>query len=341
MTAPFRLADRATREQAEQLLAPAAARSTATRGRARPESEDPLRTAYERDRDRILHAKAFRRLKHKTQVFLHPDGDHFVTRLTHTLQVTQVARSLAAALSLNETLAEAIALGHDVGHSPFGHIGEDALEPYVPGGWHHAAQGVRIVEVLEDLNLTWEVRDGVRAHSWKISPPPTTREGECVRYADRIGYLSHDALDAVRAGVLRPADLPARARAVFGEPGSEMVGAMIDAVVAGSLAGGSAVVMEPDALEAMHELRTFMFERVYESPVAAGQKHVAIDVIRRLVDHHLAHPELIPATYRDTEADLVTQVVDHVSGMTDRYALAMHDRLFDSNATSLMTPLLP
>ncbi|WP_235495294.1 HD domain-containing protein [Geodermatophilus sp. Leaf369] len=341
MTAPFRLADRATREQAEQLLAPAAARSTATRGRARPESEDPLRTAYERDRDRILHAKAFRRLKHKTQVFLHPDGDHFVTRLTHTLQVTQVARSLAAALSLNETLAEAIALGHDVGHSPFGHIGEDALEPYVPGGWHHAAQGVRIVEVLEDLNLTWEVRDGVRAHSWKISPPPTTREGECVRYADRIGYLSHDALDAVRAGVLRPADLPARARAVFGEPGSEMVGSMIDAVVAGSLAGGSAVVMEPDALEAMHELRTFMFERVYESPVAAGQKHVAIDVIRRLVDHHLAHPELIPATYRDTEADLVTQVVDHVSGMTDRYALAMHDRLFDSNATSLMTPLLP
>ena len=341
MTAPFRLADRATREQAEQLLAPAAARSTATRGRARPESEDPLRTAYERDRDRILHAKAFRRLKHKTQVFLHPDGDHFVTRLTHTLQVTQVARSLAAALGLNETLAEAIALGHDVGHSPFGHIGEDALEPYVPGGWHHAAQGVRIVEVLEDLNLTWEVRDGVRAHSWKISPPPTTREGECVRYADRIGYLSHDALDAVRAGVLRPADLPARARAVFGEPGSEMVGSMIDAVVAGSLAGGSAVVMEPDALEAMHELRTFMFERVYESPVAAGQKHVAIDVIRRLVDHHLAHPELIPATYRDTEADLVTQVVDHVSGMTDRYALAMHDRLFDSNATSLMTPLLP
>ena len=341
MTAPFRLADRATREQAEQLLAPAAARSTATRGRARPESEDPLRTAYERDRDRILHAKAFRRLKHKTQVFLHPDGDHFVTRLTHTLQVTQVARSLAAALSLNETLAEAIALAHDVGHSPFGHIGEDALEPYVPGGWHHAAQGVRIVEVLEDLNLTWEVRDGVRAHSWKISPPPTTREGECVRYADRIGYLSHDALDAVRAGVLRPADLPARARAVFGEPGSEMVGSMIDAVVAGSLAGGSAVVMEPDALEAMHELRTFMFERVYESPVAAGQKHVAIDVIRRLVDHHLAHPELIPATYRDTEADLVTQVVDHVSGMTDRYALAMHDRLFDSNATSLMTPLLP
>jgi dGTPase len=340
---PFRLADREARERAEALLAPSAARSVGTRGRARPEPEDPLRTGYERDRDRILHAKAFRRLKHKTQVFLHPDGDHFVTRLTHTLQVTQVARSLAQALSLNETLAEAIALAHDVGHSPFGHIGEEALDPYVEGGWHHAAQGVRIVEVLEDLNLTWEVRDGVRAHSWKITPPPSTREGECVRYADRIGYLSHDALDAVRAGVLRAGDLPARTRSVFGEPGSAMVGAMIDAVVDGSLSPANTtggVVMAPDALEAMQELRAFMFARVYESDTAAGQKNVAIDVIRRLVDHHLAHPGLIPASYRDTEADPVTQVVDYVTGMTDRFALATHDRLFDDTASLRMRPLL-
>jgi dGTPase len=340
---PFRLVDRAAREAAEEDLAPSAARSAATRGRAVAEPEDPLRTAFERDRDRILHAKAFRRLKHKTQVFLNPDGDHFVTRLTHTLQVTQVARSLACALGLNETLAEAIALGHDLGHSPFGHIGEDALEPYVPGGWHHAAQGVRIVEVLERLNLTWEVRDGIRAHSWKIDPPPDTREAECVRYADRIGYLSHDALDAVRAGVLRVGDLPARARAAFGDPGSQMVGAMIDAVVEGSLAAGNtagAVVMAPEQLAAMHELRTFMFERVYSSETAAGQKQLAIDVTRRLVDHHLAHPELIPASYRDTEADPVTQVVDYVSGMTDRFALTMHDRLFDADATSAMRPLL-
>ncbi|WP_138732133.1 HD domain-containing protein [Modestobacter excelsi] len=339
----FRLADRAARERAEEQLAPAAARAARTRGRARPEPEDELRTAYERDRDRILHAKAFRRLKHKTQVFLHPDGDHFVTRLTHTLQVTQVARSLATALSLNETLAEAIALAHDVGHSPFGHIGEEALDPYVAGGWHHAAQGVRIVEVLEDLNLTWEVRDGVRAHSWKITPPPSTREGECVRYADRIGYLSHDALDAVRAGVLRVGDLPTRARTVFGDPGSAMVGSMIDAVVEGSLSAANttgAVVMAPDALEAMAELRAFMFARVYGSDTAAGQKNVAIDVIRRLVDHHLAHPELIPASYRDTEADAVTQVVDYVTGMTDRFALATHDRLFDDTAALRMRPLL-
>lgn len=343
MTSPFRFTDRAAREAAEEHLAPGATRSVDSRGRARPEPEDPLRTAFERDRDRILHAKAFRRLKHKTQVFLNPDGDHFVTRLTHTLQVTQVARSLARALALNETLAEAIALGHDVGHSPFGHLGEDALEPYVPGGWHHAAQGIRIVEVLEHLNLSWEVRDGIRAHSWKINPPPATREAECVRYADRIGYLSHDALDAIRAGVLRPEELPARARAVFGEPGSSMVGAMIDAVVEGSLSTANTagvVVMAPEPLEAMHELRTFMFERVYNSETAAGQKHVAIDVIRRLVDHHLAHPELIPASYRDAEADAVTQVVDYVSGMTDRFALTMHDRLFDADAASRMTPLL-
>ncbi|SEO84972.1 HD domain-containing protein [Trujillonella endophytica] len=337
----FRFTDRPAREREEERLAPAAARASASRGRVRSEPEDTLRTAFERDRDRILHAKAFRRLKHKTQVFLNPDGDHFVTRLTHTLQVDQVARALARALGLNETLAEAIALGHDLGHSPFGHLGEDALEPYVPGGWHHAAQGVRIVEVLEDLNLTWEVRDGIRAHSWKISPPPATREAECVRYADRIGYLSHDALDAVRAGVLRPGDLPARARAVFGEPGSAMVGAMIDAVVAGSLADGDRVVMAPEPLEAMHELRAFMFARVYSSEIAAGQKQLAVDVIRRLVDHHLAHPELIPASYRDTAADLTTQVVDHVSGMTDRFALTTHDRLFDADATSLMRPLLP
>jgi dGTPase len=340
---PFHLVDRAAREAAEEDLAPAATRAATTRGRTEPEPEDPLRTVFERDRDRIMHAKAFRRLKHKTQVFLHPDGDHFVTRLTHTLEVTQVARSLARALGLNETLAEAIALGHDLGHSPFGHIGEEAFDPYVPGGWHHAAQGVRIVAVLERLNLTWEVRDGIRAHSWKISPPPSTREGECVRYADRIGYLSHDALDAVRAGVLEVGDLPRRAREVFGDPGSRMVGGMIDAVVAGSLSAGNttgAVVMAPDALEAMHELRAFMFERVYGSDTATGQKHVAIDVIRRLVDHHLRYPELIPASYRDTEADEVTQVVDYVSGMTDRFALRMHDTLFDADAATRLRPLL-
>ncbi|MEP7158316.1 MAG: HD domain-containing protein, partial [Chloroflexota bacterium] len=189
--------DRLAREAEEERLAPAATRSANSRGRARPEEPDAFRTAFERDRDRILHSKAFRRLKHKTQVFIDPDGDHFLTRLSHTLQVTQISRALAAALSLNEPLAEAIALGHDVGHSAFGHTGEEALSPYFPNAeWHHAAQSVRIFEVLEDLNLTWEVRDGIRAHSWKIEPPPATQDAFCVRFADRIAYLSHDAQDA-------------------------------------------------------------------------------------------------------------------------------------------------
>ncbi len=206
-------------EEAER-LAPLAMRARDSRGRTRDEPPDEYRTAFERDRDRVMHSKAFRRLKHKTQVFINPEGDHFVTRLTHTIQVTQIARALAAALSLNESLAEAIALAHDVGHSPFGHTGEDALEPYFPStGWHHAAQSVRVFELLEDLNLSWEVRDGIRAHTWKIEPPPATKEGLCVRYADRIAYLTHDALDAVRAGVLTLDSFPADVQRRFGEPG--------------------------------------------------------------------------------------------------------------------------
>src|SRR6188768_1416548 len=213
--------DRRAREAEEaERLAPSATPSAVSRGRERTEEPDEFRTAFERDRDRILHSKAFRRLKHKTQVFINPEGDHFVTRLSHTLQVTQISRALAAALTLNEPLAEAIALGHDVGHSAFGHTGEEALSPYFdPEEWHHAAQSVRIWEVLEDANLTWEVRDGIRAHSWRISPGPTTAEAHCVRFADRIAYLAHDALDALRAGVLEPADFPERVIERFGAPG--------------------------------------------------------------------------------------------------------------------------
>ena len=333
MSAPLARVTRADREAAEDALAPLATRSARSQGRKRPEEPDAYRTAFERDRDRILHSKAFRRLKHKTQVFLNPEGDHYVTRLTHALQVTQVARALAKALGLNEVLAEAIALGHDVGHTPFGHTGEDALEPYFAQGWHHAAQGVRIYEVLEDCNLTWEVRDGIRAHTWKIEPPPATPEGLCVRFADRIAYLTHDALDALRAGVLAPGDLPAAARQHLGAPGTQWIGRMIHAVVEHSAARG-AVAMAPETLEVMRELRQFMFERVYQAGENAQRKGAAIAVIRQLMDHHLAHPEQIPATYRDTDADITTQAADYVAGMTDRFALATHDalvrpRLFD------------
>jgi dGTPase len=327
-TIALRRRDRLAREAEEEHLSPVATRSTATRGRARDEPPDEFRTTFERDRDRILHSKAFRRLKHKTQVFINPEGDHFVTRLTHTMQVAQIARSLAAALSLNEALAEAIGLGHDVGHSPFGHTGEDALSPYFPpDGWHHAAQSVRIFEVLEDLNLTWEVRDGIRAHTWKITPPPDTPEAFCVRYADRIAYLTHDALDAVRAGILTFDSFPTGVRRRFGEPGRRWIGEMITAVVDESVAAGT-VRMEPETLAVMHELRDFMFERVYQSPQQLSQQRAAIGVIRDLVEWHLSRPEDIPETYREHEAPLVVQVADYVAGMTDRYALATHDRIY-------------
>ena len=320
--------DREAREAEEGRLAPAATRSTNSRGRVTQEEPDEFRTAFERDRDRILHSKAFRRLKHKTQVFINPEGDHYVTRLSHTLQVTQISRALAAALTLNEPLAEAIALGHDVGHSAFGHTGEEALSPYFPGReWHHAAQSVRVFETLEDLNLTWEVRDGIRAHSWKIEPPPGTPEAMTVRYGDRIAYLTHDALDSLRAGVLEPEDFPERALRRFGEPGRLWIDEMINAVIDESLRTGE-VRMDAPTLEVMNELRTFMFERVYLSPSQRVHTDYAVEVLRRLVDHHLENPEEIPDSYRDTDADLTTQVVDYVAGMTDRFALQVHDRLF-------------
>jgi dGTPase len=262
-------------------------------------------------------------------VFVNPEDDHYVTRLTHTIQVTQIARALAAALSLNESLAEAVALGHDVGHSPFGHTGEEALSPYFPtsGGWHHAAQSVRLYEVLEDLNLSWEVRDGIRAHSWKIDPPPATQEARCVRYADRIAYLTHDALDAMRAGMLTRDEFPDAMTARFGPPGSPWIGGMIDAVIEGSLGSGE-VRMDEDILDAMHELREFMFERVYLAPTQARHHSAAIEIIRRLMDHHLRVPDDLPASYRDNDADRVTQAADYVAGMTDRFALRTHARLF-------------
>ena len=321
----LRRRDRTVREASEAGLSPIATRSAESRGRTRPEDPDEFRTAFERDRDRIVHAKAFRRLKHKTQVFLNPEGDHYVTRLTHTLQVSQIARALAAALGLNEPLTEAIALGHDVGHTPFGHTGEEALSPYFPpDGWHHAAQSVRIFEVLEDLNLTWEVRDGIRAHSWKIDPPPATPEAFTVRFADRIAYLSHDALDAIRAGVLTADGLPPRVIERFGAPGRGWIGHMIDAVVDHSLREGR-VEMEEATLAVMNELRDFMFARVYQSPDQRGQQLEAVHLLRDLVDWHLAHPDEIPDTYRQDEASLTTQVTDYVAGMTDRYALRLHE----------------
>ena len=290
----FRLRDRLVTEiQEGQTLAPGATLSSNSLGRAVPEEPDPWRTAFERDRDRILHSKAFRRLKHKTQVFMNPEGDHYVTRLTHTLQVTQVGVAIARGLSLNRALSEAICLGHDVGHSPFGHTGEDALSEFVDGEWRHSDQSVRIFEVLEPLNLSAEILDGIRAHPWKVELPAHTPEGGIVRFADRIAYLAHDALDAIRAGILKPTDFPPDILGTFGVPGSDWINTMIVAVITTSMQCGR-----------------------------------AREIVRNLVEYYVAHPAEIPDTYRHDDAETLTQVVDFVAGMTDRYAISRHDELF-------------
>jgi dGTPase len=316
------------RESAEDArLAPSATRATDSRGRTREEVDDDYRTAFERDRDRIVHSKSFRRLKHKTQVFLNPDGDHYVTRLTHTLAVAQIGRSIAAFLGLNEALTEAICLGHDIGHAPFGHTGEDALTPYVPGGWQHAIHGVRVVEVLEPLNLTWEVRDGIRQSSWRNEPPPSTPEGWVCRFADRIAYLAHDAEDALRAGVISVEEIPQEFRQRFGEPGRAWVDTMVRAVVASSARAGH-VTMDEQWLAPMHELRDWMFDRVYLRPEANAQAERAVRVIRDLVEWFVQRPDEVPVTYRLDDSTPLQAAIDHVAGMTDRYAIRLHDAHF-------------
>ncbi len=325
---PFRLRTRTDAERLEDtLLAPAAARAAASRGRAVPEPPDPHRTAFDRDRDRILHSKAFRRLKHKTQVFMNPEGDHYVTRLTHTLKVTQIGRAIARNLSLNETLTEAVCLGHDVGHSPFGHTGEDALDELVEGGWSHSDQSARIYSVLEPLNLTYEVIDGIARHPWRVPEGPSTAEGMVLRYADRIAYLAHDAEDALRAGVLTRDDLAGEPIDTFGEPGRAWIDTMIHSVVDESLRSG-VVSMQPDMLAVMARLRSFMFERVYLRPEMEPQRRRAKEIVTNLVGFFMENVDEIPDSYRHTASSTTTQVVDYVAGMTDRFAISTHDRLF-------------
>jgi dGTPase len=327
-SSPLRLRTRSVREEEERdRLSPIATCAADTRGRDRDEAPDDHRTAFERDRDRILHSKAFRRLKHKTQVFLNPEGDHFVTRLTHTLAVAQVGRAIAATLALNEPLTEAICLGHDIGHAPFGHTGEEALTPYVEGEWQHAIHGVRVVEVLEPLNLTLETRDGISQSSWRNDPPPITSEGWVCRYADRIAYLAHDVEDAIRAGVIAPIDVPARFRTAFGPPGPAWIDAMVRQVVEDSLVAGR-VTMDGDAFAAMDALRDWMFERVYLRDEARAHSARAVRVIRDLVEWFAAHPEAIPAAYRLPSSSDLQAAVDHVAGMSDRHALRLHDERF-------------
>ena len=258
---------------------------------------------------------------------MNPEGDHYVTRLTHTLQVTQVGVAIARGLSLNPALTEATCLGHDVGHSPFGHTGEDALSEFVEGEWLHSDQSVRIFEVLEPLNLTAEVLDGIRAHPWKVEVPARTPEGGIVRFADRIAYLAHDALDAIRAGVLGPGDFPRAVLETLGVPGSDWVNTMITSVITTSMERDE-ISMDAHTLAVMLELRDFMFERVYLRAEVEPQRRRAREIVRNLVEYYVAHPAEIPDSYRHDDADTLTQVIDFVAGMTDRYAISRYDNLF-------------
>jgi len=327
-------------EAAEQArLSPRAALSSATRGRERPSTPDAYRTDYQRDRDRILHSKAFRRLSHKTQVFLAPEGDHYRTRLTHTLEVSQIARSVARALSLNEDLTEAIALGHDLGHTPFGHIGESALNDALkiahrrnaaaPAAYHHNLQSLRIVESLEyegkGLNLTWEVRDGIRCHTGRKRA--STLEGQIVAIADRVAYVNHDIDDAIRGGILTEKDLPPLATSVLGHTINERITTMVTSLVE-TTAARPTVAMDESVYKAMMDLRSFLFDQVYLSPSAKAEEPKAYQVVRTLFDHYMAHPEDLPADERPAEmSELAQAVTDYVSGMTDRFAIRTFEHL--------------
>jgi dGTPase len=330
-------------EQREfQQLAAEAAKSAASRGRLRDEPPDPIRPIFQRDRDRIIHSKAFRRLKHKTQVFFAPAKDHYRTRLTHTLEVSQIARSIAKVLRLHEELTEAIALGHDLGHPPFGHAGERVIDRLVPGGFSHYEQSLRIVDVLENgrqgLNLSWEVRDGIARHSkgkhgLPVGAPPehraSTVEGQIARVADIVAYVNHDIDDAVRAGILDERDLPADAVAVLGRSPSQRINTMVTDCVTQTIAGGlHEVRMSDDVLGATLALRSYLFEAVYENPRATSEFEKASGILGGLWEKVRARPEQFLDAVTIESEGLDAAARDFLAGMTDRYAVALFEELF-------------
>jgi dGTPase len=329
-----------TRER--ETLAPQAAKSADSKGRQRPEAEDDVRPAFQRDRDRIIHCKAFRRLKHKTQVFFAPTGDHYRTRLTHTLEVSQIARTIAKVLRLHEELTEAIALGHDLGHPPFGHAGERVIGKLMPGGFNHYEQSVRVIDVLENdgkgLNLTWEVRDGIAKHSKGKSGAPVgmaaalrsaTIEGQIMRVADIIAYVNHDIDDATRAGILTPEDLPRDLVERLGHSASARIGMLVRDVVSETLAGGlTEIRMSNEVLNAVLKLRAFLFDAVYENSIATAEFKKASDILSGLWEKVQERPDefLDRATVDKDGLDVATR--DFIAGMTDRYAVRLFEQLF-------------
>ena len=325
---------REEQEKREHLIfSPYASFSDESRGRDRDEEPCPMRTIYQRDRDRIIHCKTFRRLKHKTQVFLAPEGDHYRTRLTHTLEVAQIARSIARALNLNEDLTEAIALGHDLGHTPFGHAGERTLNSLCPMGFAHYKQSIRVVEFLEKdgqgLNLTWEVRDGILNH--RTSGNPSTLEGKAVRLSDKIAYINHDIDDGIRAGILKESDIPSEYTDVLGNSTKERLNTMISDIIMNSIGKNDLVMSEP-VRKAMTELRKFMFESLYLNPTAKSEEAKADKLITELYRYYVANTDKLPDTYKrfitgfEERPDEV--VCDYIAGMSDQYSISKFQEIF-------------
>ncbi len=325
MNDSFILRDRIWREQNEHVtLSSNATFASKSLGRYLDEEPDTFRTCFERDRDRIIHSKTFRRLKHKTQVFINPDGDHFITRMTHTLNVTQIGRSIAKTLGLNPDLTEAICLGHDVGHSPFGHTGEDVLNEILDGGWSHSENSVRMLSVIEPLNLTKETINGIEKHPWRYKEPPFSPEGLICRFADRIAYLSHDVEDAIRAGVLRESEIPKSITSVLGSPGKTWINSLISGVFKAS--SGGSLQMDDEILKVMHELREFMFDKVYLREETLAQRSEAKNIVEALVVYYEKNPDKLPENYVQNQSDIANSV-DYVAGMTDRFAISTYNSI--------------
>ena len=341
-----RLNIRQIAEEKEMGLSPYAVKSNTSRGRLRYEEPCPIRTAFQRDRDRIIHSKAFRRLKHKTQVFIAPLGDHFVTRLTHTLEVSQLARTISRALNLNEDLTEAISLGHDLGHTPFGHIGEDVLNELHHQGFKHYEQSLRVVDLLENdgqgLNLTWEVRDGILNHSksgenifgqnWVNAG---TLEGDVCKISDAIAYINHDIGDAIRAGIITEGDLPKSATKILGHSHRERINTMVCDIIENSWQvtglvtadNKPAIRMGHQATRAANSLRQFLFNNVYNKISSQSEAERARDVIRQLYRYFVEHEDKLPAEYQFYSTEVERRIVDYIAGMTDQYALNLAKEL--------------
>ena len=319
-------------EQAEAyLLSPYACKSRDSKGRIRPEEPCHIRTCFQRDIDRIVHCKAFRRLKHKTLVFLQPEGDHYRTRMTHTLEVTRIARTIARGLGLNEDLTEAAALGHDLGHTPFGHAGERALNAIVPGGFEHNVQSLRVVDKLEKqgsgLNLTYEVRRGILCHTGPDRAE--TLEGQILWYADRIAYINHDLEDAMRGGILFPMDVPIELQEKLGYDKSQRIDTLVRDVIDSSQ-GKPELSQTPDLRDAMNELRDFLFQMVYRNPQAKGEEGKAAEMLHRMYECYVKNPDLLPSDFQDIrfEEGVERAVCDYIAGMTDSYAVEKYGELF-------------